>query len=50
MYDHYFSNSGRPPVLDDLYAKIQPKSILNSGEEHFYMGIPAILVNELWPF
>ena len=37
------------------YAKIQPQSILGSGEEDFsmflpYMGMAAILVNELRPF
>ena len=32
MYDHHFSNFGRPPVPDD-YAKIQPQGILGSGED-----------------
>ena len=34
MYDHYFSNFGRPPVPNDL-AKIQPQGILGTGEEDF---------------
>ena len=34
MYDHYFSNFGRPPVPDD-YVKIQHPGILGSGEEDF---------------
>ena len=34
MYDHHFSNFGRPPVSDDLY-KVQPQGILFSGEEDF---------------
>ena len=33
MYDHYFSNSGRP-LSPMIYAKIQPKSILDSREEY----------------
>ena len=34
MYDHYFSNFGRPPVPDDL-RKDSATSILGSGEEDF---------------
>ena len=34
MYDHYFSNFGRPPV-PMICAKIQPHGILSSGEEDF---------------
>ena len=38
-----------------MHAKIQPQSIFGSREEDFkrflpYMGMVAILVNELWPF
>ena len=38
-----------------ICAKIQPQSILCSGEDDFwrflpYMGMAAILVNEPWPF
>ena len=32
MYDHYFSNFGRPPVLK-IYVKIQPQGILGFGEQ-----------------
>ena len=32
MYEHYFSNFGRPPS-PITYAKIQPQSILGSGED-----------------
>ena len=40
MYNHYFSNFGRPPPPPPppspmIYAKIQPQSILGSGEEDF---------------
>ena len=43
------------PLSPIIYAKIQPQSILGSGEEDFerflpYMGMVAILVNELRPF
>ena len=55
MYDHYFSNFGRPPIREDLCAKLQPQDILGSGEEDFlrfllYMGMVAILVNGPRPF
>ena len=49
MYDHYFSNFGRPLVPDDL-----PQGILGSGEDFWrfipYMGMAAILVNGPRPF
>ena len=32
MYDNYFSNFGRLPVPDDIYAKIQPQAILGFGD------------------
>ena len=32
MYDHYFSNFGRP-LSPMIYANIQPQSILSSREE-----------------
>ena len=32
LYDHYFSNFGRPPVHDDL-SKDSPQGILGSGED-----------------
>ena len=32
MYDHYFSNFGRP-LSPMIYANIQPQSILCSREE-----------------
>ena len=32
MYDHYFSNFGRPPMI---YVKIQPQGILGFGEQDF---------------
>ena len=35
MYDLYFSNFGKPPGPNDLYAKIQPQGILGSGDEDF---------------
>ena len=55
MYDHYFSNFGRPPMI---CAKIQPQGTLGSGEEDFlkvfttfvHMGMAAILVNGPQPF
>ena len=34
MYDHYFSNFGRP-LSPMIYANIQPQSILGSREEDF---------------
>ena len=34
MYNHYFSNFGRPPVPDDL-CKDSAQGILSSGEEDF---------------
>ena len=34
MYDHHFSNFGRPPSLM-ICAKIQPQGILSSEEEDF---------------
>ena len=34
MYNHYFSNSGSPPV-PEIYAKIQPQGMLGFGEEDF---------------
>ena len=48
MYDHYFSNFGRPPVSDDLW-KDSAQGILGSGEDFEralpYRGMAAILVN-----
>ena len=38
------------PLSSMIYANIQPQSILGSREEDLYMGMAAILVNELWPF
>ena len=37
MYDHYFSNFGRPspPPSPMIYTMIQPQGILGSGEEIF---------------
>ena len=34
MYDHYFSNFGRPPVPTDI-CKDSPQGILGFGEEDF---------------
>ena len=35
MYDHHFSNFGRPPVPDDFFAKIQPQGIIGSEKKIF---------------
>ena len=34
MYDHYFSNFGRPPVSDDI-CKDSVRGILGFGEQDF---------------
>ena len=53
MYDHHFSNFGRPPVPDDV-CKDSAQGILGSGEGFYrflpYMSIAATLVNGPRPF
>ena len=50
LYDHYFSNFGRPPVPDDLSKDSAPRRREDFKRFLPYMGMAAILVNEPQPF